>query len=48
MNTDVKKAHPNAKCDEEERVELPDESDKFGKYAMLQRWLDGMRKAASR
>ena len=44
---DVKKAHLNAKCDEEEWVELPDEFKKFGRYAKLKRWLYGMRKAAS-
>ena len=47
MFVDVKKAHLNAKCDEEEWVELPDEFKKFGRYAKLKRWLYGMRKAAS-
>ena len=44
---DVTKAHLSAKCDEEEWVELPDEFRNFGRYAKLQRWLYGMRKAAS-
>ena len=44
---DVKEAHPDAKCDEEEWVELPDELIKFGKYAQLKRSLCGVRKAAS-
>ena len=47
MFVDVKKAHLNAKSDEEEWVELPDEFKKFGRYAKLKRWLYGMRKAAS-
>ena len=47
MFVDVKKAHLNAKCDEEEWVELPDEFKKFGWYAKLKRWLYGMRMAAS-
>ena len=47
MFVDVKKAHLNAKCDEEEWVELPDEFKKIGRYAKLKRWLYGMRKAAS-
>ena len=47
MFVDGKKAHLNAKCDEEEWVELPDEFKKFGRYAKLKRWLYGMRKAAS-
>ena len=42
---DVKKAHLNAKCEEEEWVELPDEFKKCGKYAKLKRWLYGMRKS---
>ena len=33
MFVDVKKAHLNAKCDEEEWVELPNEFNKFGRYA---------------
>ena len=44
---DVKKAHLNAKCDEEEWVELPNEFRKFGWYAKLKRWLCGMREGAS-
>ena len=35
----VKKAHLDAKCEEEEWVELPDEVKKFGKSAKLRRWL---------
>ena len=48
MFIDVKKAHLNAKCDEEERDELPDEFKMLVKYAKLMRWLYGMRKAAFR
>ena len=44
---DVKKAHFNAQCDEEEWVVLPEEFEKFGMYAKLKRLLYGMRKAAS-
>ena len=47
MFIDVRKAHLNARCDEEEWVELPEEMWKWGKYAKLRRWLYGMRKAAS-
>jgi len=47
MYIDVKKAHLNAKCDEEEWVELPREFWEWGRYAKLKRWLYGMRKAAS-
>ena len=47
MFIDVKKAHLNAICDEEEWVELPEELWKWGRYARLRRWLYGMRKAAS-
>ena len=43
---DVRKAHLNGKCDEEEWVELPEEMWEFGRYARLRRWLYGMRKAA--
>ena len=42
----MKKAHLNARCGAEEWVELR-EFDKFWRYAMLKRWLYGMRKAAS-
>ena len=45
---DVKKAHLNAKCEEEEWVELPDELKKCGKYAKLKRWLYGTRKSGVR
>ena len=41
---DVKKAHLNARCDEEERVKLPDEFEEHGRYAKLRSWLYGMRK----
>jgi hypothetical protein len=37
----------NAKCDEQDWVELPSEFWKWGRYARLRRWLRGMRKAAS-
>ena len=47
MFINVRKAHLNAKCDEEEWVELPEEFDNYGRYAKLRRWLYGMRKAAS-
>ena len=47
MFIDVKKAHFNATCDEEEWVELLDEFKKFGKYAKLKRWIYGLRKVAS-
>ena len=47
MFIDVKKAHLNARCGEEEWVELPGEFEKFWRYATLKRWLYGMRKAAS-
>ena len=47
MFIDVKKAHLNARCDEEEWVELPEEFWEWGRYAKLKRWLYGMRKAAS-
>ena len=44
---DVTKAHLNAKCDEKERCDLPDELKKVGKCARLRRWLHGVRKVAS-
>ena len=47
MLIDVRKAHLNARCDEEEWVKLPEEFWKWGRYARLRRWLYGMRKAAS-
>ena len=47
MFIDVRKAHLNAVCDEEEWVELPEEMWEWGKYATLRRWLYGMRKAAA-
>ena len=47
MFIDVRKAHLNARCDEEEWVELPEEFWEYGKYARLRRWLYGMRKAAA-
>ena len=46
MFVDVKKAHLNAKCEEEVWVELPKEMWKWGRFARLKRWLYGMRKAA--
>ena len=48
MFIDVRKAHLNARCDEEEWVELPEEMWEWGRYVTLRRWLYGMRKAASR
>ena len=47
MFIDVKKAHLNAKCDEQEWVRLPAEFAEWGQFARLRRWLYGMRKAAS-
>ena len=47
MFLDVRKAHLNAECNEEEWVELPEEFWEWGKYARLRRWLYGMRKAAA-
>ena len=41
MFVDVKKAHPNAKCEEEEWVEVPNEFKNFGRYAKLKRWFTG-------
>ena len=41
MFIDVQKANLNAKFDEEEWVELPDEFEKFGRYAKLKRRLCG-------
>ena len=46
MFVDVRKAHLNAVCDEEVFVELPEEFEKYGRYARLRRWLHGCRKAA--
>ena len=43
-----KKAHFNAKCDEEEWVELLDELKKCGEYAKLKRWLCGVSKGSLR
>ena len=40
-----KKAHLNARGDEEERVELPDAFEEHGRHAKLRSWLHGMRKA---
>ena len=45
MFVDVRKAHLNAKCDEEEWVELPEEFEEWGKFARLRRWFYGVRKA---
>ena len=47
MFIDVRKAHLNARCEEEERVELPEEFWEYGRYARLQRWLYGVRRAAA-
>ena len=46
MFIDVKKAHYNANCYEEELVELLNEFKEFGNHAKLKRWLYGARKAA--
>ena len=43
---DVTKAHSNARCDEQEWAELPEEFVRYGKYDSSERWLYGMRKAA--
>ena len=37
MFIDVKKAHVNAKCDEEGWVALPDEFERFRRYAKLKK-----------
>ena len=47
MFIDVRKAHLNAVCDEEEWVELPEAFWKWGRYAKMKRWLYDMRKAAA-
>jgi hypothetical protein len=47
MFIDVRKAHLNAVCEDEEWVELPEEFWQWGRYARLRRWLYGMRKAAA-
>ena len=47
MFVDVKKEHHNARCHEEERVELQDELEEQGRYAKLRRWLYRIKKAAS-
>ena len=44
---DVRKAHLNAVCEEEEWVELPEAFWKWGRFARLRKWFYGMRKAAS-
>ena len=41
MFVDMKKAHLNAKCEEEEWVEVPNEFKNFGRYAKLKRWFTG-------
>ena len=41
MFVDVKKAHLNAKCEEEEWVAVPNEFKKFGRYPKLKRWFTG-------
>ena len=45
---DVKKARVRAQCDEEERVEKPDESEDHARFAKLRRWLHGVWKAGRR
>ena len=49
MFIDVKKAHLNAKLEDDEHVyvDLPDEAGAAGKCGKLRRWLYGMRPAAS-
>jgi hypothetical protein len=47
MFIDVRKAHLNGICEEEEWVELPEEFWEWGRFARLRRWLYGMRKAAA-
>ena len=47
MFIDVRKAHLNARCEEEEWVELAEEFWEYGRYARLRRWLYGMRRAAA-
>ena len=47
MFIDIRKAHLNAECTEEEWVELPEEFWRWGRYARLRRWLYGMRRAAA-
>ena len=47
MFIDVRKAHLNAECNEEEWVELPEEFWRWGRWARIKRWLYGMRKAAA-
>ena len=44
---DVRKAHLNARCEEEELVELLEEFWEYGKYARLRRWLYRARRAAA-
>lgn len=46
MFIDVRKAHLNTVCEEEEWVELPEEFWEYGRYTRLRRWLYVMRKAA--
>ena len=47
MFIDVRKAHLNAWCEEEEWVELLGEFWEYGRYARLQRWLYGVRRATA-
>ena len=47
MFIDVRKAHLNAVCEEEEWVELPEDFWEYGVHARLRRWLYGMRKEAA-
>ena len=46
MRVDVKKAHLVPTCRDEVYVELPSEFAAHGRYAKLQQWLHGMRRAA--
>ena len=45
MFIDVRKAHLNAVCEEEEWVGLPEQFWEHERYARLRSWLYGMRKA---
>ena len=47
MFIDVREAHLNAVCEEEEWVQLPEGFWEHGRYSKLKRWLYGMRKAAA-
>ena len=47
MSIDVRKAHLNAICKEEEWVAFLEEFWQWGRYARLRRWLYGMREATA-